>query len=227
MSPEVGDAQGAAQTVREQELHSYFSRVPVLTLRDPLAAILGATTSDEGLLTYHYVDAIRLAGHSCPTVAGAWLMTLHGLHALYGEEVPLRGGVEVHMSGASDEGVNGVIASVVQLLTGAAAETGFHGLGGRFVRRDLLHWNHPGVRGAFALRRVDTGQGVQMNYNPQGVGFEPMGELRQLMPKVVGGFGTVEENRRFGEIWQDRVRRILVDHCNDPSVIQISEWSSV
>ena len=49
----------------------FFAEVPVLTLRDGLAQLLGA--SDDGVIEYHYADAVRLAGHSCPTVAGGWL----------------------------------------------------------------------------------------------------------------------------------------------------------
>ena len=46
---------------------------PAIAVYDALAAFLGAC--DDGLITYRYIDAVRLAGHSCPTVAGAYLMT--------------------------------------------------------------------------------------------------------------------------------------------------------
>lgn len=49
----------------------FFAEVPTLTLHDGLAQLLGA--SDDGVIEYHYADAVRLAGHSCPTVAGGWL----------------------------------------------------------------------------------------------------------------------------------------------------------
>ena len=51
---------------------TFFDQAPVITMRDPLAALLGA--ADDGLIDYRYIDAVRLAGHSCPTVAGAYLM---------------------------------------------------------------------------------------------------------------------------------------------------------
>jgi len=50
----------------------FFARIPTLTLRDPLAELLGA--ADGGLIEYCFADAVKLAGHSCPTVAGAWLI---------------------------------------------------------------------------------------------------------------------------------------------------------
>jgi hypothetical protein len=47
----------------------FFDEVPRITLRDPLAELLGSVTG--GLLSYGYADVVRLAGHSCPTVASA------------------------------------------------------------------------------------------------------------------------------------------------------------
>ena len=58
----------------------FFQLVPSITLRDKLADTLGAAT--DGVIEYHYSDAVKLAGHSCPTVAGAWLMASRALAAL-------------------------------------------------------------------------------------------------------------------------------------------------
>ena len=65
-------------------------------------------------------------------------MARTALHALYPEEPAERGGIAVRMPAAEDEGVTGVIAQVLTLITGAAAGNGFHGIGGRFVRQSLL-----------------------------------------------------------------------------------------
>ena len=54
----------------------FFDKAPVVSLRDPLAVFLGA--SGSGKFTYSYADAVKLAGHSCPTVAGAYLMVRRG-----------------------------------------------------------------------------------------------------------------------------------------------------
>lgn len=75
----------------QERLPEFFDRAPTLTVQDPLAAFLGA--AENGILTYRYADAVRLCGHSCPTVAGAYLMVIKGLKALYGEELPERGGI--------------------------------------------------------------------------------------------------------------------------------------
>ena len=78
----------------------FFDRAPQLLMRDPLAQFLGATP--DGVMAYRYQDAVKLAGHSCPTVAGAYLMVVKGLSALYGGDIPERGGIEVLMRDGPD-----------------------------------------------------------------------------------------------------------------------------
>ncbi|HSC00930.1 MAG TPA: hypothetical protein VLE45_13505, partial [Burkholderiaceae bacterium] len=112
---------------------AFFDAVPAIVVVDPLAEMLGA--ADRGVIEYRYVDAVKLAGHSCPTVAGAWLTTRAALMRLYPGETPRRGEIRVELRQAIDEGVAGVIASVAGLVTGAANEGGFKGLAGRFARQ--------------------------------------------------------------------------------------------
>lgn len=142
----------------------FFDDVPPLLLRDPLAAFLGA--AEGGLIEYRYGDAVKLAGHSCPTVAGAWLMTRRALAALYGDTVPERGGIRVTFRDKQEDGVTGVIANVVSLLTGAAAEGGFKGIGGRHGRRGLLRFGEPMER-EIRFARLDNGAAVETAYHPQ------------------------------------------------------------
>ncbi len=198
---------------------SFFDQAPRVVMRDPLAEFLGA--ADGGLMEYCYADAVRLAGHSCPTVAGTYLMVLHGLKELYDEEVPVRGDVLVCMADSRDSGTTGVMATVAQLITGAAAETGFGGIAGRFDRRHLLRYDQR-VAGIMGLRRADTGAGVQVELNGSVAPWDP--EMQYLMPKAASGRATAAEVTRFGELWQDRVRRMLTEHANDPEMVLISEW---
>lgn len=198
----------------------FFYQAPRVTLRDPLARFLGA--ANEGRMEYCYADAVRLAGHSCPTVAGAYLMTLRGLRSLYGDEVPVRGDVVVAMADSRDSGTTGVMATVAQLITGAAAETGFGGIAGRFDRRDLLRYDQP-VRGIMALQRTDTGAGVQLELDASVV--PPAPEMRVLLVKAIEGDASEAELERFGQVWQDRVRRMLLEHADDPQLVQVSPWS--
>lgn len=205
----------------QERFPSFFNQAPTITVRDPLAAFLGA--AQDGILTYRYADAVRLCGHSCPTVAGAYLMVIKGLKALYGEELPERGGIEAAMQGARDEGTVGVTASVVQLLTGAAPETGFGGIGmqGRFARRNLLSFGAGEINGTLTLRRKDNGKTVAVSLNAALQPFAP--EMRELMPKAVGGSASPDELKQFGELWQERVRAFLIDQADNPEFVTVSE----
>lgn len=207
-------------TATAEHLPDFFDQAPTLTVRDPLAQFLGA--AEQGVMTYHYADAVRLAGHSCPTVAGTWLMVIAGLRALYGEgELPVRGQIQVFLADAADAGATGVIATVAQLLTGAAAETGFHGIGGRFSRQNLLAYEQP-VRGVLGLRRMDTGRAVQVALDASVVPWPD--EMRRVMPLAASGQADAAQLQRFGELWQGRVRSMLTEHASNPQMIQVTDW---
>jgi len=201
----------------------FFDEVPAISLREPLAVFLGASKS--GTITYNYVDAVKLAGHSCPTVAGAYLMVRKGLASLYGDELPERGGIEVNMRDGREQGTTGVIAAVATLLTGAATETGFGGVGPahRFGRRDLLQFDTP-IDGLLALRRRDTGHGVVMDLNTDSV--PPDSEMMMLFPKAVGGQADESERARFAMLWQARVARMLLEHADDPALVHMHTWET-
>ncbi len=49
------------------------------------------------LLSSRYLDVVKSAGHSCPTVAGAYLATREALKRLYGDELPERGAIRVDL----------------------------------------------------------------------------------------------------------------------------------
>ncbi|HEZ4016380.1 TPA: hypothetical protein WID08_000611 [Neisseria meningitidis] len=205
----------------QEHFPSFFNQAPTITVRDALAEFLGA--AENGILTYRYADAVRLCGHSCPTVAGAYLMVIKGLKALYGAELPQHGDIEAFMQGGRDEGTTGVTASVVQLLTGAAPETGFGGVGpaGRFARRHLLSFGAGEINGTLALRRRDTGKTVAVSLNAALQPFAP--EMRELMPKAVGGSASAEELERFGQLWQARVKAFLTESADDPQFVIVRE----
>ena len=200
----------------------FFAAAPTVTLRDPLAVFLGASRS--GAITYAYCDAVKLAGHSCPTVAGAYLMVRAGLAHLYGDALPERGGVEVYLRDGREDGTTGVIAAVATLLTGAAPETGFGGIGAdhRFGRRGLLQFDAP-IDGLLALRRRDTGRGVMLDLDTAAV--PPADEMRMLFPKAVAGRADDEEQARFAALWQDRVERMLMEHADDPDLVHVQDWT--
>jgi hypothetical protein len=192
----------------------FFDAVARIALYDPLAEFLG--TADNGRIEYGYLDAVKLAGHSCPTVAGAYLMTRLALGRLYPDSLPVRGGIRVEFGTPQADGVTGVIAAVAGLLTGAAGEGGFKGLAGRFGRRNLLAFA-AGNAAEVRFSRLDTGARVAAAYRPEAVPAPP--ELQALMPKMLAGAASDAERTEFGRLWQLRVKRILIDHCDDPALV--------
>jgi hypothetical protein len=196
----------------------FYEQVPVVQTRDPFAATLGAAR--DGLLDYHYVDAVRLAGHSCPTVAGAYLIGRAALRALYPDEPAERGSIAVHMPAPENEGTTGVMAQVLTLLTGAAADNGFHGIQGRFRRMGLLSFADQREGEAILFKRLDTGAGVAVELDVSLVPGDPAQS---------GRLAAILQNRAddticsaFAEAWQARVRRLLLEFADDPRVIRVT-----
>lgn len=204
-------------TVKDEVRPAFFDSVPRLRLRDPLAAFLG--TFADGVIEYGYVDVVKLAGHSCPTVASAYWMTHQALGALYGSQLPERGAIRVAFRADSRSGVTGVIANVVSMLTGATQDTGFKGLAGRFDRRHLLSFN-AAVPLEIRYTRTDTGEHVDVAANLPPLAGDP--ETATLMQRCLVGDSSAEDRQRFGVLWQERVRRILLDHGDDPDVFVVS-----
>ncbi len=194
----------------------FFAEVPALRLHDGLAQLLGA--SNDGMIEYHYADAVRLAGHSCPTVAGGWLSARAALRHLYPDSVPERGGISVYLGDAEDAGVTGVIGQVLTLVTGAAAANGFKGLGGRHARNHLLHYAQGDVAGV-RFRRNDNDAEVEIEIDARSIPADPMQRL--LIQLVLSGQADDAQHREFGRAWQDRVRRMLIDHPDDPAVVKV------
>ncbi len=194
----------------------FFESVPRVRLRDPLAQFLGAI--DDGVIEYGYVDAVKVAGHSCPTVASAYWITRQALQALYDSELPERGAVQVEFREQRQSGVAGVIANVVSMLTGAAQDTGFKGLGGRFERRDLLSFGAD-IPLQIRFTRKDTGASVDAGVNLEQVPGDP--DTAPLMQRCLRGSGSAEDARRLGSLWQDRVRRLLLEHGDDAEVFEV------
>jgi len=182
----------------------FFAEAPTIDMVDPLANFLGAAT--DGLLTYNYIDVVKLAGHSCPTVAGAYLMTKLALAHLYGEETPVRGEIEVTMRDAQDEGVTGVIGNVIGLITGATGSGGFKGIGGKFNRANLLKY---GVAHAQSVRftRLDNGQSIGADFDASLVAPDP--RQMQVMQALMSGSAQPDDLADFGKMWQTRVGTIM------------------
>jgi len=195
----------------------FFEDLPRITLRDPLARFLGA--ADGGILEYTYADAVKLAGHSCPTVASAYLMTRNALRSLYPDpaDLPERGGIRVELHEDLLDGVTGVVANVLSLLTGATHESGFKGIGGRFDRRGLMSYGVE-LPGQVRFSRTDTGASVTVSTRLERIALDP--RIPPLMPRCLHGEATAEEELLFRSLWQTRVQT-LTEHADDPEIFVV------
>jgi hypothetical protein len=196
----------------------FYEQAPVVRTRDPFAEMLGAAR--DGMLEYHYADAVRLAGHSCPTVAGAFLMGRAALAALFPDEPAERGAIAIHMPAPESEGTTGVTAQVLTLLTGAASDNGFHGIQGRFRRKGLLSFAERKEGEAISFKRLDTGAGVTVSLDVSPVPGDPAQGAR--MAAILYGNADDEQRVAFANAWQERVRRLLLEFADDPRVIRVT-----
>ena len=184
---------------------AFFDKVQSIQLQDPLSNFLGAF--EEGKMEISYIECVKLAGHSCPTVAGAYLMALKGLESLYGDQLPQRGSIHVSMKAGEADGVTGVICNVIAFIAGANGVGGFKGLNGNFSRDNLVSFNVP-MNGEVKLTRLDTNESVTLSYNPSMVPADPM--MQPLMGKSMQGLASSDEKKEFGRLWQARVENILL-----------------
>jgi hypothetical protein len=216
-APEALESARPAATIpAPMRTPAFFDAVPRIAMQDALAETLGA--AQGGLIEYTYLDAVKLAGHSCPTVAGAYLMTRTALARLYPEETPRRGELRVELREPQESGVVGVVANVAALITGAAGPGGFKGLAGRHGRRGLLAFGVP-MRGEMRFARTDSGASVEVSFHMESLPRTP--GLAELMQAALGPDAAVAARDAFAQAWQERVRTILLDHADDPALVSV------
>ena len=198
---------------------TFFDQVPAIKLYDPLGMLLGAF--EQGKLEISYYDCTKLAGHSCPTVASAFLMASYGLKILFPDSLPIRSQIQIEMKASKDEGVTGVIAAVIAYIAGAGDEGGFKGIGGAFGRNDLLSFGHSNIHETVRLSRIDTGDSVMVSVDTKAVPGSQ--DMMPLMQKALGSTATEEEESRFRALWQARVEAMLLDSTLQNKIIYIKK----
>ena len=129
-----------------------------------------------------------------------------GLKKLYGDATPMRGNLKIEMRGALDEGVTGVIAQCLGLITGAGNEGGFKGIGMNYARNNRLFFGCD-IEADVRLTRIDTNKSVTMTYDPAIIPFHP--RIQPLMQKIGQGTIAADEKVFFATEWQNRVKKIL------------------
>ena len=192
----------------------FYNQVETIKLYDHLSDFLGAF--EDGIVEFSYLDVVKSAGHSCATMAGTYLITQTALKALYKDEMPQRGGLKVYIKGELEEGVMGVMSNAFSQITGATEISGFKGIGGNFARHSLMEFGAD-IKGAFRFERTDTGEYVDIVYNP----IPPDEKQMPLMQKIMTKQASQEDMKEFKSLWQERVKKILLEHTTDPNVIKV------
>jgi len=182
----------------------FYEEVQSIKVKDELSNVLG--TFENGEYEFNYIDVVKSAGHSCPTVAGAYIMTSEALKVLYPDSKAVRGNIKVEFKEDIEDGVAGVIANVIAQITGATDKSGFKGLNGKFARHSLMDFNSA-IESSARFTRVDTGESIDIVYNPSTI--MPNQNMQPLMQKMMQGSATKDELKEFGKLWQDRVKRIF------------------
>ena len=181
----------------------FYDSVPTISLYDPLSDFLGAI--DDGVVEITYLDVVKYAGHSCATVAGAYLMTYLGLGILNKKKQVLRSQIEITAKGPKSEGTNGVVANVASFICGVNDESGFSGIGGIMSRKNKLIYD--GLLDC-DLKFETADKTIKVSYNPSI--YPPNPEMIPLMQKYLGGKATTEDKEKFKSHWQNRVENILL-----------------
>ena len=206
----------------------FLKEVKPIKFKEPLAETLGVFKEEGATPEYTFIDVVKMAGHACPTVAGAYLSCQKALERLYPDEIPVRGEISVTVYGEPDEGVYGVMAQVFGFLTGAAPATGFRGLGHRFKRKDLLKFVPDKIDSqamCFEFRRLDNGKAVLVKFYPRQIPFseEKAKRMPELMEKVLWEAASEEEIEECQELWMGRVRDMLAEEKGIDRWLRIEE----
>lgn len=197
----------------------FFNQIPSFRLLEPLGAFLGAFENQE--IEISYLDCVKLAGHSCPTVAGAFLMTWQGLKVLFPNELPVRSKILVEIRENKEDGVAGVIGNVCAFICGAGDSGGFAGIAGEFSRRNLLHYGVNSVNGYVRFTRIDTKVSVTLDLNTSIVAGSP--KMMPLMQKALQGKANPQEIKEFQALWQGRVEAMLTKVADWERIAPITE----
>jgi len=193
------------------EYLAFFDDIEKIVVQDELLSFLGV--NQTGVIEFSYVDIVKSAGHSCGTVAGAYLIALKGLKALYGDELPKRGDIKVELKKEPREDNAGVVGCVLSTITGATTDYGFGGIPtGKFNRRDLLFYGAD-IDSDVRFTRLDTGDSVGVDYRAKRV-VNPM----EILMSAIKPDATQEDIKSFPTRFQDMVKTVFE---NQDKVIDI------
>ncbi len=195
------------------EYLAFFDDIEKIIVEDELLKFLGVNTT--GIIDFSYIDTVKSAGHSCAVVAGAYLIALKGLKALYGEALPQRGKIKVEIRNAVTQENAGVVGCVLSNITGATTDYGFGGIPtGKFGRRELLFYNCD-IKEDVRLTDLETHKSVGVNYSPQKV-VNPM----SILLSAIKPDAKAEDIKSFPVRFQDMVKTVFDNQDRVIEVVQ-------
>ncbi len=166
-----------------------------IKIYEPFAEYLMADR-DEFEFTISLLDVVRFAGHACPAMVGAFLISQRAINELFpNDQTCIRGQVAIELGTTVEQGATGPISNVFSMIFGSWEKSGFGGLGGKFVRRDLLKYSSSDLpKGTFRFHNLSSGVKVDITYDPSNV---------ELPPSF--------ENLPFQKVWRKKISVILSD----------------
>ncbi len=87
------------------------------------------------------------------------------------------------------------------------------------MRRNLQLF---GEHQPLALRFTRSDSGAAVHAAAELSKVQPHPEMAESMRRCMRGEADAAEAQRFAQLWQDRVRRVLVEHWDDPEVFHLS-----
>jgi hypothetical protein len=196
---------------------AYITEVPPIMMSEPYFSIFGQSQEP---IPYYYEEAVRLAGHSCGAITGAWTITKKALEILYPDgEVPVRGQIAVEAPGAEDEWFVGVFGDVITFITGASPHTGFIGAefakaNDVFLRQNKMVYSEkptgqlPPMR-EWIFTRLDTGAKVGIKFNLVVITPIPTPGRVGMGKKLAAGEASAEDAADYYQYWNDRATYVL------------------
>ncbi len=162
-----------------------------IKIHEPFAEFLSAGP-DEIDFELSLLDVVRFAGHACPAMVGAFLMSKVATEQLFSDGVCIRGDVRIDVRFGPAQGATGPIANVFGFITGAWSETGFGGFQGKFLRRHLLKFSSEAAKAnGYRFTRISSGEWVDLHYDQSKIQID------------------VVENEPFQTTWRKKIASLL------------------
>ncbi|NPA27601.1 MAG: hypothetical protein GXN91_00940 [Epsilonproteobacteria bacterium] len=189
------------------EYPKFYDEVEKFILKDELSQFLGATK--EGIVEIGYIDCVKLAGHSCPTIASSYIAAKVVVDYFYKGEIPLRSQIKIEFKEECDSGVTGVIGNTLGFILGCSDKCGFSGIGGKFNRKDLISYGNSSLNSMIRFSKLDGSAFLEINIDTSVV--KPDAKMKTLLQKALQNVASKEELEEFERLWQDRVKNMLLN----------------